>query len=114
MTIAERIALIRAGYKIGEIREMEAKEAERHEPEEMEPDNGMEPQPVGGGTDPPPQAEPEAGEKAQEPGADPDPRDLEIQQLKQQLAAAQRQNINGDKADPYGMDDYIKDVFARK
>jgi hypothetical protein len=41
MTIAERITLIRAGYKIGEIREMEAKEAERHEPEEVEPVNGM-------------------------------------------------------------------------
>lgn len=113
MTIAERITLIRAGYKLAEIKEMEAKEAERHEPEEVEPDNGMEPQPVGG-TDPKPQAEPEAGEEAQEPGADPDPRDREIEQLKQQLAAAQRQNINGDKADPYGMDDYIKDVFARK
>lgn len=113
MTIAERITLIRAGYKIGEIREMEAKEAERHEPEKVEPVNGMEPQPVGG-TETQPQAEPEAGEKPQEPGADPDPRDREIEQLKQQLAAAQRQNINGNKADPYGMDDYIKDAFARK
>ena len=113
MTIADRLTLIRAGYKLAEIKEMEAKEAERHEPEEVEPVNGMEPQPVGG-TDPQPQAEPEAGEETQEPGADPDPRDREIEQLKQQLAAAQRQNINGDKADPYGMDDYIKDVFARK
>lgn len=111
MTIADRLTLIRAGYKLAEIKELEAKEAERHEPEKVEPVNGMEPQPVGG-TDP--QAEPEAGEETQEQGTDPDPRDREIEQLKQQLAAAQRQNINGDKADPYGIDDYIKDVFARK
>lgn len=111
MTIADRLTLIRAGYKLAEIKEMEREEAaQQHEQEQMEPDKGMEPQ-----QDPKP-APAEAQPEAQEPGADPDPdpRDTEIKRLKQQLAAAQRANINGKEQEPYGMDDYIKDVFARK
>ena len=109
MTLADRLTLIRAGYKLTEIKEMEGEEAaQQHEQEQMEPDKGMEPE-----QDPKP-APAETQQEAEEQGADPDPRDAEIERLKEQLAAAQRANINGKEQEPYGMDEYIKDVFARK
>lgn len=109
MTLADRLTLIRAGYKLAEIKEMEREEAtQQHEQEQMEPDKGMEPE-----QDPKP-APAETQQEAEESGAYPDPRDAEIERLKEQLAAAQRANINGKEQEPYGMDDYIKDVFARK
>ncbi len=109
MTLADRLTLIRAGYKLAEIKEMEREEAaQQHEQEQMEPDKGMEPE-----QDPKPDPA-ETQQEAEEPGTDPDPRDAEIERLKQQLATAQRKNINSAEADPYGMDDYINDVFARR
>ena len=112
MTIMERLTLIRAGYKAAEIREMEQKEvAEPHEPQPMESRDGMEQQPS-------PAAGPEGPDAAQEetqaPDAGEDARDAEIRRLKSELDAARRQNINSSEKEPYGMDDYIRDVFARR
>lgn len=114
MTIMDRLALIRAGYKASEIREMEQKEGTaQHEPQQMESRNGLaEQQSTAAGAEGPDAAQaqesPEQGENA------PDPRDAEIAQLKADLAAAQQRNINTTSERPYGDDDYIRDVFARR
>lgn len=113
MTLSERLSLIRAGYKAAEIREMEKEGTEQHEPQPMESRDGMEQQQstaagAEGENSPP---EPEAQEQGEIPD---DPRDAEIRQLKEQLAAAQRNNINSTSGKPYGDDEYIRDVFARR
>lgn len=114
MTLSERLALIRAGYKASEIREMEKKEGtEPHEPQQMEPGNGLEQQQDAAagtqGTDPSPAAQ------GKEPGENPDadPRDERIAELTRQLEAARRANIDQNNGKPYGDDEYIRDVFNR-
>lgn len=114
MTLAERLSLIRAGYKAAEIREMEKEGTEQHEPQPMESPDGMEQQQSTAagteGTD-----APQEPETPKEPGEIPvDPRDDEIRHLKEQIAQIQRQNINANTKQPYGDDDYIRDVFARR
>lgn len=113
MTLMDRLALIRAGYKASEIREMEKEETEQHEPQQMEPRDGMDQQQDAAagtqGTDPAPAAQ------SEEPGENPDadPRDEQIAELTRQLEAARRANIDQNNGKPYGDDEYIRDVFNR-
>ena len=113
MTLMDRLALIRAGYKASEIREMEKEGTEPHEPQQMEPGNGLEQQQDAAagtqGTDPSPAAQDE------DPGENPDadPRDERIAELTRQLEAARRANIDQNNGKPYGDDEYIRDVFNR-
>ena len=110
MTLAERLSLIRAGYKAAEIREMEKEATEQHEPQPMESRDGMEQQPS---TAAGPEGPDPAPEETQAEETGNDPRDAEILRLKSELDAARRQNINSSEKAPYGMDDYIRDVFKR-
>lgn len=114
MTLMDRLALIRAGYKASEIREMEKEGTEQHEPQQMEPGNGLDQQQDAAagtqGTDPSPAAQDE--EQGENPtGAD--PRDERIAELTRQLEAARRANIDQNNGKPYGDDEYIRDVFNR-
>lgn len=113
MTLMDRLALIRAGYKASEIREMEKEGMKQHEPQPMEPRDGLDQQQDAAagtqGTDPAPAAE------GEEPGENPDadPRDERIAELTRQLEAARRANIYQNNGKPYGDDEYIRDVFNR-
>lgn len=113
MTLMDRLALIRAGYKASEIREMEKEGMEQHEPQQMESGNGLDQQQDAAagtqGTDAAPAAQ------DTEPGENPDadPRDERIAELTRQLEAARRANIDQNNGKPYGDDEYIRDVFNR-
>lgn len=108
MKISDYITLIRAGYSRQEIKQME--EAEQHEPQPLEPRDGMdEQQSTAAGTEGQDSApEPETEEPRE------DARDAEIRRLTEELAASRRLNIQQNEKQPYGDDDYIKDVFARR
>ena len=117
MTLTERLSLIRAGYKAAEIKEMEKEVSVQHEQPQMEPGNGMDQQQSAAaagaeGQNPPETPEaPEQGEPAENGN---DPRDDEIAQLKRKIEEMQRDNINRNGAQPYGDDEYIRDVFSRR
>ena len=113
MTLMDRLALIRAGYKASEIREMEKEATVQHEPQQVEPGNGMEQQSnAAAGTQ---GQDPSQAAESTEPGEDPgeDPRDQQIAELTRQLEEARRNNINQNDGKPYGDDEYIRDVFNR-